>query len=170
MVSSNVTSWGSAELQFDAWTGTGTHDFAPHIWCVQEHHRREGPYITMVNQCDRWGYSCFGAPAIPKNAGTSAGVAVLFKKYVAATAIGTVPEILHGRVAAVRAAVAGGITIISAYLTVGAPAAQRLDELEALAGFVHDLPRPFVLAADFNVPVEQIQALSWPQTMGAVLC
>eukprot|EP00971_Amphidinium_carterae_P014501 286479-Amphidinium_carterae.1 len=39
MVSSNVTSWGSAELQFDAWVGTGTHDLAPHIWCVQEHHR-----------------------------------------------------------------------------------------------------------------------------------
>eukprot|EP00971_Amphidinium_carterae_P306307 6087226-Amphidinium_carterae.1 len=121
----------------------------------------------MVNQCDRWGYSCFGTQAIPKNAGTSAGVAVLVKKYVAATAIGKVPGLLQGRVAAVRAAIAGGITFVSAYLTVGASAAQRLDELEALSGYVHDLPRPFVLAADFNMPVEQLQALSWPQNMGA---
>eukprot|EP00971_Amphidinium_carterae_P001376 27408-Amphidinium_carterae.2 len=133
LASSNVIGWGSAELQFDAWAGTGTHDLAPHIWCVQEHHCREGAYTTMVNQYDRWGYSCFGAQAIPKNAGTSAGVAVLVKKYVAATAIGKVPGLLQGRVAAVRAAVAGGITFVSAYLTVGASAAQRLDELEALA-------------------------------------
>eukprot|EP00971_Amphidinium_carterae_P149958 2972751-Amphidinium_carterae.1 len=30
LVSSNVTSWGSAELQFDAWASTDTHDLAPH--------------------------------------------------------------------------------------------------------------------------------------------
>eukprot|EP00971_Amphidinium_carterae_P149959 2972751-Amphidinium_carterae.2 len=119
----------------------------------------------MVNQCDRWGYGCFGTPAVSKNAGTSAGVAVLVKKYIAATAVGRVPELLKGRVAAVRAAVSGGITVVSAYLTVGATAAQRLDELEALAGFVHDLPRPFIIAADFNAPVEQLQALSWPQNL-----
>eukprot|EP00971_Amphidinium_carterae_P343835 6483850-Amphidinium_carterae.1 len=117
LVSSNVTSWGSAELQFDAWASTGTHDLAPHIWCVQEHHRRETSFTSMVNQCDRWGYGCFGTPAIPKNAGTSAGVAVLVKKYIAATAVGRVPELLKGRVAAVRAAVSGGITVVSAYLT-----------------------------------------------------
>eukprot|EP00971_Amphidinium_carterae_P345839 6486995-Amphidinium_carterae.3 len=172
LASSNVTSWGFAELQYDAWAMEGRHALAPHVWCVQEHHRSDGAFDTMINQCDRWGYSCYGVPAVQKNAGTwsSAGVAVLVKKYVAASPVGTAPELLKGRVAAVRAAVAGGVTVVSAYLTVGASAAQRLDELEALAAFVFDLPRPFVVAADFNVPVEQIQALSWPDHMGAVLC
>eukprot|EP00971_Amphidinium_carterae_P346718 6488350-Amphidinium_carterae.1 len=47
LVSSNLTSWGSAELQFDAWVGEGMHELAPHIWCVQEHHRRDGAFTAM---------------------------------------------------------------------------------------------------------------------------
>eukprot|EP00971_Amphidinium_carterae_P053776 1058930-Amphidinium_carterae.3 len=91
LVSSNVTGWGFAELQFDAWSHGDKHAHAPHVWCVQEHHRMDGAFTTMVNQCDRWGTAALGETAVPKNAGNSAGVAVLVKKYVSAAPVGTIP-------------------------------------------------------------------------------
>ena len=135
----------------------------PHLLFVQEHHCRGEQLTDHQAWLAKAGYHSHVSPALPgAGKGTKAGVAVLARANLPLTKLHAVasPAAVAGHLAVghVSTFCKGGVACLSIYLAVGIGIAfENAEILAKAARVVKALQSQWILAGDFNNPIEALE-------------